>query len=119
MKKIITTINYQLGNVVEPMENSFIALKTKNNTAGIIYWGDIICLSKEAFSEYYKPEEDEKEADLTVTAVEDRTWENWPYNPDKKSYTLRTLTVRSSVTNKEYYLGLWSDQYLPVIKRRA
>lgn len=107
-------MKYSIGQYIEPMDNSFIAEKTKTNEAGIIV-KDGTMLSKLMFSDYYTTEPGEERARFVIVNIEKRQWMNYSCLEDKHVWTYPTLTVRSSVTSKEYYIGIWREDYAPRI----
>lgn len=104
---------YHIGQFIEPMDNSFTAIKTEKNEVGVITT-EGIQLSKLMFSHYYSPVFGEEKARFKITKIEQREWRHYSevYN-DTLQYL--TLTVKSSSTNVEYYIAIWSKDYAPRI----
>ncbi len=112
MKKIVNENYYKVGELIEPVENSFIAEVNKKNSSGKIPKWDTITLAKGNFSPYYKVERGEEYANFKIIEIQDRTWE-YDYGNGRKELELQTLTVESSSTGKKYFVGVWSPQWLP------
>ena len=107
--------SYHIGQFVEMMDNSFNAEKADKNVE--IITTQSLQLSKLMFSDYYKVEPGEEKARFKITDITQRKWKNYGdiCNGTVRTYT--TLTVKSSTTNKEYYIGLWSKDYAPRIMK--